>query len=94
MLTDLILPLASVMAAEEGPEPDDVVAGWVGFAVFIGLILAVAVLGWSLTKQLKKADRAAELGLYDPSEKDERAASTNGNGDSTGSTGSSGSESD
>jgi hypothetical protein len=94
VLTDLILPLASVVAAEEGPEPDDVVAGWVGFAVFIGLILAVAVLGWSLSKQLKKADRAAELGLYDPSEKDERAASTNGNGDSTGPSGSSGSESD
>ncbi len=86
MLPDLIAPLldslqGSLVSAQEGPEPNDVVAGWTGFAVFIGLILAVAFLGWSLTKQLRKADRAAEKGLYDPSAKDERkrkAAATNG----------------
>lgn len=65
---------AVVLATEEVPDPNDVVAGWTGFIVFIGLILAVAFLGWSLSKQLKKADRAEEQGLYDPSEKRQRTA--------------------
>jgi len=68
VLADLALLVQAV------PEDEDVVAGWSGFAVFLGLILAVAFLGWSLTRQLRKTDRAAEQGLYDPSEKDERRA--------------------
>lgn len=61
MLLELI-----IRAQDEGPEANDVVAGWIGFVVFIGLILAVAFLGWSLTKQLRKADRAKEQGVYGP----------------------------
>lgn len=57
-------PLLTVLAAQDAPEPEDVVAGWMGFAVFIGLILAVAILGWSLTKHLKKAQRAADAGAF------------------------------
>jgi hypothetical protein len=56
-----------VLLAAAAPEDDDVVAGWTGFAVFAFLVLAVAFLGWSLTRQLRKTDRAAEQGLYDPS---------------------------
>ncbi len=56
--------LTLVRAAEEAPDPNDVVAGWVGFAVFVGLIVAVALLGWSLTKHLRKTDRAAEQGVF------------------------------
>jgi hypothetical protein len=63
VLAELIL-----LAEEKSPPANEVVAGWTGFVVFIGLILAVAFLGWSLTRQLKKADRAAEAGLYDPSD--------------------------
>lgn len=59
----MFVPLI-VRAAEETPEPNDVVAGWTGFTVFVLLIVAVAVLGWSLTKQLKKVDRAEAAGLY------------------------------
>lgn len=70
-LTSLIPPL--LVLADNTPEDEDVVAGWGGFAVFIGLILAVAVLGWSLTKQLKKVDRAEAAGVYgsDPKKRDE-----------------------
>ena len=50
------------------PEDDDVVAGWTAFGLFGLLIVAVAVLGFSLTKRLKNAARAAEQGLYDPSD--------------------------
>lgn len=56
------------------PDENDVVAGWTAFAVFGLLIAAVVVLGFSLTKRLKNVDRAAELGLYDPSEKKRRPA--------------------
>ena len=48
---------------------DDVKAGWVAFAIFIGLILAVAFLGYSLVKQLRKVDAAEEAGLYGPSDR-------------------------
>lgn len=71
MLVDLSL---IILAA---PEDEDVVAGPIGFVIFIGLCIAVAVLGWSLNKHLKKADRAAEDGVYGtPPDKDEAPAGT------------------
>ena len=59
----------ALWVAEQAPEDEDVVAGWTAFAVFGLLIAAVVFLGFSLTKQLKKADRAEEAGLYDPSDR-------------------------
>ena len=56
----LLLPLV----VEKGPEPEDVKAGWIAFAVFIGLILAVVFLGISLVKQLRKAQAAKDAGVY------------------------------
>lgn len=67
VLPDL-LPLVTALV-DQVPEDEDVKAGWIAFAIFIGLILAVAFLGWSLTKQLRKVDAAEEAGLYDPSTK-------------------------
>ena len=64
-----------VLAAASDPRPDDnnVVAGWVGFAVLIVLIIAVVLILRSFTKQLKKVDAAQEAGLYDePDESSER----------------------
>ncbi|QYJ04151.1 hypothetical protein KUV85_00280 [Nocardioides panacisoli] len=57
--------LQLLIAAEEGPDANDVVAGWTGLIVLLAMVAAVAFLGWSLTKQLKKADRAAQEGVYD-----------------------------
>ena len=67
VLPDL-LPLVTSLV-DDVPEDEDVKAGWIAFAIFIGLILAVAFLGWSLVKQLRKVDAAEEAGLYDPSSK-------------------------
>ena len=55
-----------VLAAASDPRPDDnnVVAGWVGFVVFVALILAVVFILRSFTKQLKKVDAARDAGLY------------------------------
>jgi hypothetical protein len=70
VLTAVPQVLSYVVAlADEVPEAEDVKAGWLAFAIFIGLILAVAFLGWSLVKQLRKVDAAEEAGLYDPSDK-------------------------
>ncbi len=56
------------LAADGVPEDEDVVAGWTAFGLVGLLVLAVVVLGFSLTKRLKNVARAAEDGLYDPSE--------------------------
>ncbi|QNN51649.1 hypothetical protein [Nocardioides mesophilus] len=45
-----------VAAAQKMPEPEDVKAGWLGFAVFLALAAAVAFLGFSLSKHLRKVN--------------------------------------
>jgi len=56
-----------VLAAASDPRPDDnnVVAGWVGFAIVIGLVIAVVFILRSFTRQLKKVDVARDAGVYD-----------------------------
>ena len=53
----------------QGPESEDVTAGWIGAVVLIGLVLAVVFLGFSLVKQLRKAQAAEDAGLYDHDDK-------------------------
>ncbi|CUR55162.1 conserved hypothetical protein [metagenome] len=53
-----------VSLADEGLKDEDITAGWTAFAIFILLGLAVAFLGWSLTRQLRKAQRAKDSGVY------------------------------
>jgi len=58
------------------PEDNDVVAGWLGFGVFLGLAVAVALLAWSFVRQLRKAQAAKDAGVYgDPVKTDSRADS-------------------
>ena len=54
-----------VVAADPAPAAKDVKAGWGAFWIFIGLALAVAFLGWSLVKQLKKTQANADAGVFD-----------------------------
>ena len=69
LVTDLAdLADTVVQAADQAPEPEDVTAGWAAFAIFIGLIVALALLGWSLSKRLRGAQRSADEGRYDPSD--------------------------
>ncbi len=59
-VSSLVLPLVDKM-----PKPEDVKAGWTAFTIFLLLLLAVALLGWSLTRQLRKAQAAQDSGVYD-----------------------------
>lgn len=49
---------------EKAPDDKDVVAGWMGFAVFMFLILGVAVIGWALTRSLRTAKRGKDEGVF------------------------------
>lgn len=59
-----MLTLTLLAAVNEGPAPEDVKAGPVALLIFLLLALAVAFLGWSLTKQLRKAQAAKDAGAY------------------------------
>jgi hypothetical protein len=59
MLMQLLL-----VAQETPPESDQVVAGSTAFWLIIVMFVAVGLLGWSLARQLKKADRAKKRGVY------------------------------
>ncbi len=59
--------LLTIMALDEKkspPEANDVVAGWTAFWIFLGLIVAVALLCWSLVVQLRKVNKAKDAGVY------------------------------
>ncbi|MCW2764179.1 MAG: hypothetical protein JWO11_138 [Nocardioides sp.] len=56
---------------DKTPKDNDVTAGWLAFVLFGLLVLAVVFLGFSLSKQLRKAAAAQEAGVYDdPDEPD------------------------
>ncbi|MGD9957795.1 hypothetical protein [Nocardioides sp.] len=62
-MTTLVTTVFAVLA-DDGLKDEDITAGWTAFAIFILLGLAVAFLGWSLTRQLRKAQRAKDTGVY------------------------------
>jgi len=64
-----LLLLTTVTLAKKPPEAEDVVAGWTGFAVAVGMILAVALLCWSFVRQMRKVRQAKETGVYGEAEK-------------------------
>lgn len=68
-LIDASLLLTSL--AGETPEGEDVKAGWVALAVLLLLVVAVALIAWSLTRQLRKTRDARDAGVYGPVEPDE-----------------------
>jgi hypothetical protein len=73
-LPDLIVSLR--LLADEAPEPEDVTAGWAGLLVFLLLIAAVVFLGFSLVKQLRKAQAAKDAGVYDEPDEPEKNSGT------------------
>ena len=60
-MLDLLL---IVLVEDPTPEPTEVKAGPLGFAVWIFMILAVVVIAFSLVKQLRKAQAAKDAGVY------------------------------
>lgn len=63
-VTDLLALLPLSAPVDEAPEPEEVKAGWTAFGIFGLLVLAVALLGWGLTKQLRRADDNRRQGLF------------------------------
>jgi hypothetical protein len=59
-----MLDLLLINLADKSPEPEDVKAGWTALIIFLLLAVAVAVLGFSLVKQLRKAQSAKDAGVY------------------------------
>jgi hypothetical protein len=59
-----MLDLLIILLDDPTPKPTEVKAGPLGFALWIFMILAVVVLGFSLVKQLRKAQAAKDAGLY------------------------------
>lgn len=59
-----MLDLLLITLTDKTPEPEDVKAGWTALIIFLLLAVAVAVLGFSLVKQLRKAQAAKDAGLY------------------------------
>lgn len=56
--------VALAVASDPRPDDNNVVAGWVGFAVMMALIVAVVFILRSFTKQLKKVDAAQQTGVF------------------------------
>lgn len=69
VLLPLILRLDDIN--QQPPKDDDVVAGWMGFLIFVLLLVAVALIGWSLSRQFKKLKAAKEAGVFGEDEPDD-----------------------
>lgn len=52
------------LAVDPVPDKENIKAGWVAFGIFIAMAVAVGLLGWSLTKHLKKTKLNAESGVF------------------------------
>ena len=50
-----MLDLLLITLTDPTPEPEEVKAGWTALIIFLLLAASVAVLGFSLVKQLRKA---------------------------------------
>ena len=62
-MSDLLIVSLSVLM-DETPDPTEVKAGPLGFAVWMFMILAVVVIGFSLVKQLRRAQAAKDAGVF------------------------------
>jgi hypothetical protein len=58
-----LLPLSDG-AGRPSPEPEDVKAGWTALLLWLGMAIAVALLGWSLVRQLRKTNAARDAGVF------------------------------
>lgn len=67
----------TILAADTVPEDDDVVAGAWGAVMFISLFVALAILGFSLTRHLRKAQAAADAGVFGDDDADAKPSTPN-----------------
>lgn len=52
------------LVTDASPDKEDIKAGWGAFGIFIAMAVAVGLLGWSLTRHLKKAKSNADAGAF------------------------------
>ncbi len=71
-----MLDLLIILLEDPTPEPTEVKAGPLGFALWIFMIVAVVIIGFSLVKQLRKAQAAKDAGVYGDEPVDRSAQST------------------
>jgi hypothetical protein len=79
-----MLDLLIVLLEDQTPEPTEVKAGPLGFAVWIFMIIAVVIIAFSLVKQLRKAQAAKDAGVYgdEPVQHSEESGPTGSTGSS------------
>ena len=53
----------AITVTDPVPTDNDVKAGWTAFAVFILLLVAIGLLGWSMRNQFRKAAAARDAGI-------------------------------
>ena len=75
-----MLDLLIILLDDPTPKPTEVKAGPLGFAMWIFMIIAVVVIGFSLVKQLRKAQAAKDAGVYgdEPVTRDDADSSNQG----------------
>lgn len=64
MLSLMVALLDGSSGLDSAPAAKDVKAGWTALVLFLLLILAVVLLCFSLVKQLRKAQKAKDRGVY------------------------------
>lgn len=64
MTTLYVLTSYVALAVDPTPAKEDVRAGWGALLLFLGLAVAVGLLGWSLVRQLRKTQANADAGVF------------------------------
>ena len=64
LLIATLLPLV-----DETPAPSDVKAGWVAFVVFIAMAIGIILIGYFLSRSLKRSRATDAAGGYDESDR-------------------------
>ncbi len=73
-MNTLVIALTGFVAlADKTPADADIKAGWGAFAIFIGMAIAVGLLGWSLIRHLRTAKLNAEAGAFGTDEPESSA---------------------
>ena len=68
-----MLDLLIILLDDPTPEPTEVKAGPLGFAIWMFLIISVVILGISLSRRLRNAQIAKDEGAFGDEPKEERS---------------------
>lgn len=63
-LTTVVPFLVTEVVGKPVPEGSEVKAGWTALVLWLAMIVAVGLLGWSLVRQLKRTLAAKQAGVY------------------------------